>query len=698
MRSASSFFNGLVLANVNNVEIYGLYFENFNAPASPSISQLKGAIFLAGSANITIGAPNMGNAFADNYAGIYAPLEPQHELGTILIQSNYFGLKPDGSVGQLANRNGIDVSYMKNSKIGGPTPDLGNVFGLNENMSINTAGMSEAMLIANNTIGFDATGVFIPNAKGTGIYANGINCVLTIQDNTIGGQAKGIALRDVDKGFTIKRNKIGFGSSPSQNYGNSEVGIEIDNCSGGTIGTALASDFNTISYNTDGILILNSYPITITKNTIYCNTRFPIRHQNVDVSKITAPAVTSITAGGVSGTTSPNGVIEVFGNHECSGCQGKIYLGNVVASSSGSFAYTGPMASAVTITGTNTDGATSAFTSPILNDLAKQIVDEQCGSGNGSIKNIQVTDATSYRWFNASNALVASTQDLINVKAGFYYLIAGQIGGCEVISPTYEIKKIDIAYKVRNAMLTGSACGKTNGSIIVTSFETTVPTGFSWLDANDAEVSKDRNLIGAPPGTYRLFGDNGLGCKTLAGTFTIDPTTDLVINASKSSILNTDCAKDEGSIVNVSINGGTAPLSYQWFDENDQVVGTKLDLLNVVSGTYYLKITDVKGCIVQSDAFVIPPSPFNAKIADTFSPNGDGINDVWRIPGLTGLSDFEIKIFNRNGSVVFYTKNQAKDFDGKYNNVDLPVGVYYYTIELKNNNCKGLNGSIMLIR
>ena len=253
-------------------------------------------------------------------------------------------------------------------------------------------------------------------------------------------------------------------------------------------------------------------------------------------------------------------------------------------------------------------------------------------------------------------------------------------------------------FKVKTAILTGAACGKSNGSILVTSFETETPAAFSWLDENDKEVSKERNLTGALPGTYRLFGNDGLGCSNLAGIFTVEPTTDLVVSTSKSSIVNTDCTKDEGSIVNVAIRGGTAPFSYQWFDVNDQQVGAAADLLNVPSGTYYLKITDVKGCTAQSDFFTIPPSPFNGKIPNTFSPNGDGINDVWRIPGLKDLTDFEVKIFNRQGNVVFYTKNQAKDFDGKYNNIDLPVGVYYYIIGLKNNICQGINGSIMLIR
>lgn len=695
-RNASDFFSGLVLANVNSVEIYGLYFVNFNVPPTASISELKGAIYLAGSANITIGAPNKGNAFTDNYAGIYAPLDPQHVLGTILIQSNYFGLMPDG-IKQGANKNGIDVSYLKNSVIGGPSANLGNVFGLNENMHINTAGMTEAMLIANNTIGFDAAGLFIPNPTSIGISANGINCTLTIADNLIGGQRKAIVLNEVNKGFIIHRNKLGTGITGAEKYGNA-TGIEINKCATGIIGSINSSDKNDIAYNVDGIVVIESYPIAIRKNSMFCNSRFAISHQNVDVTKIKSPIISSISAGGVSGTYTANGTIEVFANHECTGCQGKIYLGSAIAQADGSFTYTGPVNGAITVTGINSDGASSGFTFPTLNDLAKQIVDEQCGNSNGSIKNIQVSDATTFRWFNASNVQVGTAKDLVNVKAGFYYLIASQIGGCEVISPMYEIKKIDISYKVKNAILTGAACGKTNGSIVVTAFETEVPTQFSWLDANDKEVSKDRNLVGAIPGTYRLFGDNGLGCKTLAGTFTIEATTDFVIHTNKLSILNTDCAKDEGSIINVSVSGGTAPFSYQWFDVNDQEVGTKSDLLNVPSGTYYLKITDVKGCVVRSDTFTIPPSPFNAKIADTFSPNGDGINDVWRIPGLTGLSDFEIKIFNRQGNMVFYTKNQAKDFDGKYNNVDLPVGIYYYVIELKNNNCKGLNGSIMLIR
>ncbi|MGF1925937.1 MAG: hypothetical protein ACQUHE_17310, partial [Bacteroidia bacterium] len=69
----------------------------------------------------------------------------------------------------------------------------------------------------------------------------------------------------------------------------------------------------------------------------------------------------------------------------------------------------------------------------------------------------------------------------------------------------------DCVFKVKTAVLTGAACGKDNGSILVTSFEADVPSQFSWLDENDREVSTQRNLIGFKPGTYRLFGADGLG-------------------------------------------------------------------------------------------------------------------------------------------------------------------------------------------
>ncbi|RZK43598.1 MAG: gliding motility-associated C-terminal domain-containing protein [Pedobacter sp.] len=691
-RSNDNLINGLIVDNANNIEIRGLYFSDFQTVDDPLTSQLRGAIYLRQSTNITIA----NNAFTNNYAGIFAPLEPGLALVGVKIESNYFGLLPDG-VAQNPNKNGIDVSSLRNSTIGGSTPALGNYYAAAENSHINTAGMTGTMLIANNTIGFDIAGRFIPSPRSIGIYANGLGCTLTVESNIIGGQRKGIVISEVNQGFLVRKNKIGTDASGTGNFGNAEVGIEIFNCARGTIGSTNATEKNDIAYNQDGILIVRSERITITRNSMFCNRRYPIYHQNVDIDKFKAPILTSIS-GTVRGTYLPNGIIEVFGDDECDGCQGKTYLGFARADGIGAWTYTGSLSGAITVTGTNEGGGTSSFTSPILEDQARQIVDEQCGNANGSIRNVNVAGATTFTWYRSDRTVAARTKDLVNVKAGIYYLVAGQDGGCQVTSPNYEIKNIEVSYKVQDASLLGAACGKTNGSVIISSFQGEVPKGFEWRDENNRVVSNERNLTNAAAGTYSLFGDNGLGCRMLIETFTIAPVIDFIINDNSKRIVNTDCTKDEGSILGIAFVGGTAPFSYEWRSEVGDLVASTRDLLNVPSGAYHLKITDSKGCTVQSDVFKIPPSPLNAKIANTFSPNGDGINDVWRIPGLEGLLEFELKIFNRQGNIVFHAKNEAKDFDGRFNNVDLPVGVYYYTIDLKNSNCKGGNGRIMLIR
>lgn len=695
VNKSGTFINGLVVDKVSDVQIYGIHFVNFNADINAGVSDKRGAIYLKDAKNIIIGNRDKQNAFTNNYAGVYAPLDP-HLLENIKIQSNYFGLLPDGT-GIEANRNGIDISYIRNSVVGGEDAGLGNFFAANEGFAIYVSGMSGNMEISFNKVGFDVKHKLIPSAGAKGISANGRQATLYMDNNWVGGQAVGIYIGDVDNGFFLKRNRIGTGINGNENYGNSETGIEIYHCDKGTIGTADWVDRNDVAYNRNGILINESYPITVTKNSIYCNTGKPLDFKNVDISKLQTPRVTEITAGTAKGNYFANSIIELFYDDECPDCQGKTFLAAVNTLADGSWSYQGAINGAITVTGTNSDGATSGFTSPVLNDRQIQIVNEQCGMKNGSIRNIEVSDATEFHWFDANNAEVAQTKDLLNVKAGKYYLIAGQKGGCSVTSDIYEIKSINYAYKVKLAALTASACGKTNGSVIIQSFETDVPQLFEWLDKDDKVVSTERNLVNVPPGTYRLFGDNGSGCRELTGTFTIEYTEDLVVNTGKVQIINNDCLKDEGTISNVRIVGGTAPFTYQWLDENGQQAGAQADLIQAPSGKYMLKITDAKGCSVQSDYITIPPSLVNAKIPNSFSPNGDGVNDVWRIPGLSGLPDFEVKIFNRQGNLVFHAKNEVKNFDGRFNNNDLPVGVYYYYINLKNN-CKSLHGSLTLIR
>lgn len=88
-------------------------------------------------------------------------------------------------------------------------------------------------------------------------------------------------------------------------------------------------------------------------------------------------------------------------------------------------------------------------------------------------------------------------------------------------------------------------------------------------------------------------------------------------------------------------------------------------------------------------------------IPNVFTPNGDGQNDVFKIK-IKGEEEFDLKVWNRWGGVVFSTTDANKMWNGKTNNTgeDNPEGTYYYVLKykLRGQQEKTLRGSITLIR
>ena len=87
-------------------------------------------------------------------------------------------------------------------------------------------------------------------------------------------------------------------------------------------------------------------------------------------------------------------------------------------------------------------------------------------------------------------------------------------------------------------------------------------------------------------------------------------------------------------------------------------------------------------------------------IPNAISPNGDGKNDVWKLDFLQLLyPNVEIDIYNRWGESVFNSKGYNTPWDGTYNGTPLPVGTYYYVINLNDATITDpLKGGILLIR
>lgn len=99
--------------------------------------------------------------------------------------------------------------------------------------------------------------------------------------------------------------------------------------------------------------------------------------------------------------------------------------------------------------------------------------------------------------------------------------------------------------------------------------------------------------------------------------------------------------------------------------------------------SYTLLVTGAGGCTATATIQVLLIHK-KIMVHNTFTPNGDGINDTWLIDDLINYPACTVDIFNRYGEKLFHSVGYRTPWDGLYKNSPLPVGVYYYLIDLKN--------------
>lgn len=150
-------------------------------------------------------------------------------------------------------------------------------------------------------------------------------------------------------------------------------------------------------------------------------------------------------------------------------------------------------------------------------------------------------------------------------------------------------------------------------------------------------------------------------------------------------------------------NGSSNAKSFLWeFGDGRSSTDASPQHTYTEPGNYNITLTafsdnECSSTVISGQLVVLKPGP--VFIPGGFSPNGDGINDEFRI-NIPNLKDYQLTIINRWGVKVFESRDIFINWDGKRNGEELPVGVYYYIINGKdfNNNMIKKNGSVTLLR
>ncbi|MDR1129788.1 MAG: gliding motility-associated C-terminal domain-containing protein [Prevotellaceae bacterium] len=173
---------------------------------------------------------------------------------------------------------------------------------------------------------------------------------------------------------------------------------------------------------------------------------------------------------------------------------------------------------------------------------------------------------------------------------------------------------------------------------------------------------------------------------------TVYPKSVLEVHYSPDDITNLRSNKEYGMDDRITITVDTSEYSFQYYsfilnntnlnryylggDSTRNEIVLNALAFSGVEDFVEIIATDVNNCIVRADTNVIVRVPF----PDVFTPDGDGINDVFLGGEKFRNREFHLEVFNRWGNPMYYGES---GWDGTYRGNKAPPGTYPYVLKLK---------------
>jgi len=241
-------------------------------------------------------------------------------------------------------------------------------------------------------------------------------------------------------------------------------------------------------------------------------------------------------------------------------------------------------------------------------------------------------------------------------------------------------------------------CESKSGAMTILAKGGVKPYTYSIDGINYGSENQYSNLTS---GTYTVYVKDALGC---IGTYQSK-----IVKKVPGISLNCDAGENqviiEGDKATVQIQAAL-PSSVTWSPTtfSTTVDDNKFVLFPSSTTNYSMNVTYPNGCICTDDVTIEVRKKMD--IPNTFTPNGDKLNDRFTIKYLESYRDIEITILDRWGTTVYHTTNYTDEtaWDGTCAGSKVPVATYYYIIRFKYNETKKddnsyyYQGSINLIR
>jgi gliding motility-associated-like protein len=218
---------------------------------------------------------------------------------------------------------------------------------------------------------------------------------------------------------------------------------------------------------------------------------------------------------------------------------------------------------------------------------------------------------------------------------------------------------------------------------------------YEWSDGQTGQYATFDNS-----GTFYVTVTDGNGCMGIS-----DPIDVIVhdypdINASPDTVFVSDGELAEMSVTTTS----TGTVTYSWTPA-ENVTCTYCDETNgiVYSALTYFYVTGEEfGCLSPPDTIVVINEQTDLIVPNAFTPNSDGLNDVFKPYSALVYPNYTLRIYNRWGEEIFASDDMLIGWDGTFEETDQEVGTYIWMIDYQRFNDQGktysLKGTVTLLR
>jgi gliding motility-associated-like protein len=268
----------------------------------------------------------------------------------------------------------------------------------------------------------------------------------------------------------------------------------------------------------------------------------------------------------------------------------------------------------------------------------------------GSIFKLHPSVSGNYLWSNGNQ-----TTSINITSNGLYWL--------EVDKQNCSFRdSILVSFKLKPVISLGNDTTICEGESI--KLDVTNPgASYSWQDGNMSSTYQIES-----PGTYSVKVSMN-GCDT-SGAITVNYLTKPIVNIGSDTTL---CFTQQ-----LLLDASYPQSTYLWQD------GSLSPRFNVTTeGQYTVDIMNACGDSKNSIKVSYENCACKFSVPNAFSPNNDGVNDVFIPKNQCLFSDYNLTIFNRWGQLLFSSKNASVGWDGRFKNEDQPTGTYVWILSYK---------------